>query len=134
MAMVKKTSADKLKKVGDGKTDPLTLAKTKIIEAIKVQKGYLADTIAGKTIPKTSGNRERSLWFVKQADGWWTTVRYGQIPIPISGTETAVLISEKLEDVAAFYDAVAKAIQAGELDAQIGKLMADRSASLKGSR
>ena len=47
--------------------------------------------------------------------------------------QTAMLISEKLEDVATFYDAVAKAIQAGELDAQIGKLQAERSAALTGS-
>ena len=47
--------------------------------------------------------------------------------------QTAMLISEKLEDVAAFYDAVSAAITKGELDAPIAKLQAERSASLRGS-
>jgi len=37
-----------------------------------------------------------------------------------------------LTDVASFYDAVAAAIAAGELDAEIGKLQSDRSAALTG--
>ena len=47
--------------------------------------------------------------------------------------QTAMLISEKLEDVAKFYDAVGEAILKGELDAPIAKMQAERSAALKGS-
>jgi hypothetical protein len=54
--------------------------------------------------------------------------------IPISEkSEVAVLISEKLEEVAAFYDAVAEAIEPierGELDAQILALHQARSKAL----
>ena len=41
-------------------------------------------------------------------------------------------IPDKLEDVAAFYEAVFQAIVKGELDAQIGKLRGERSAALTG--
>lgn len=43
-----------------------------------------------------------------------------------------MLVGPNLPDVATFYDAVAVAIAAGELDAQIGKLQAERSAALTG--
>ena len=43
-----------------------------------------------------------------------------------------MLIGPKLEDVAAFYDAAAAAIAAGELGVQIGKLEAGRPDKLSG--
>ena len=61
-------------------------------------------------------------------------MRYGQISIPMTEKgETAMLISDKLEDVAKFYDAVGEAILKGELDAPIAKMQAERSAALTGS-
>ena len=45
--------------------------------------------------------------------------------------DTQLLIG-KLEQVTPFFDAVAAAIQKGELDGPIGKLQAEKSAALKG--
>jgi hypothetical protein len=48
LKLVKKT--DKLTKTSRSKTvDPLTLAKNKIIDALKVQKGYAQQLIHGET-------------------------------------------------------------------------------------
>ncbi|MSP01797.1 MAG: hypothetical protein EXR07_12225 [Acetobacteraceae bacterium] len=133
MGMVKKTGTLP-KNAGGKKVDPLTLAKTKIVEALKLQKGYVTLVAEDKPLPKNQASREASTWFCRQLDGWWTTVRYGQISIPMTDKgETAMLIGDKLEDVAAFYDAVITAITKGELDTQIGKLQADRSAALRGT-
>ena len=131
--MVKKTTL--LPKSSRSKRiDPLTLAKQKILAALKTQNGYVALEIEGKPFPKNNAGREASTWFSKQTDGWYTTIRYGQTPIMIVGGQPDMLISEKLEDVAAFYDAVSLAISKGELDVQIAKLQAEKSASLSGTR
>lgn len=102
------------------------------------------------TLPKTSrsrtvdaltaakgkgGDKTVSTWFSKQNDGWWTSIRYGQASIPIGEKgETDMLISDKLTDVLTFYGAVKIAIDKGELDAQIGKLQAEKSAALKNGK
>jgi hypothetical protein len=101
--------------------DPLTLAKNKVLDALKVQKGFVAPVAENKPLPKNEAGREASTWFSKQADGWWTSIRYGQLSIPIADGQADMLIGPKLEQVAAFYDAVAAAIANGELDGAIGK-------------
>ena len=130
LSLVKKTGVLP-KSVGDKRVDALTLAKRKVIDALKVQKGYALLVAEGKPLPKTQAGREAGIWFCKQLDGWWTTVRYGQQAIPISEKgEVAMLVSEKLEEVAAFYDAVVEAIERGELDTQILTLHQAKSKAL----
>jgi hypothetical protein len=131
MALVKKTGT--LPKSSRSRTvDPLTAAKDKIIAALGVQEGLVRDLNDNKPLPKgKSGDKTVSTWFSKQNDGWWTSIRYGQVPIPIGEKgETDMLIGE-LKDVLAFYGAVKIAIGKGELDAQIGKLQSERSAALR---
>ena len=59
----------------------------------------------------------------------WTSIRYGQVAIPIEDTRTS---HWPVESVPMFYEAVGRAIEAGELDAQFGKLQTERSAALEG--
>jgi len=130
LKLVKKTGSLP-KSVGNKRVDALTLAKRKVIDALKVQKGYALLVAEGKPLPKSPGGREASIWFCKQLDGWWTTVRYGQQAIPISEKgEVAMLVSEQLEEVAALYEAVAESIERGELDAQILALHQAKSKAL----
>lgn len=131
MSKVKKT-ATLAKSSRSKRIDPLTLAKSKVLDALKVQKSYVSLVAENRPLPKTETGRDMSTWFKKENDGWWTTIRYGQLPILIDGQPD--LFIGKLEDLPAFYDAVATAIEAGELDAQIGKLQSERSAALRGSR
>src|ERR1017187_7057997 len=78
------------KYAGSKKGDPLTAAKTKVIDALKVQRQYVLLTIEGNPLPKTDGGREASTWFYKEIDGtYWTTLRYGQLSIPLEGTVRA---------------------------------------------
>jgi len=117
---------------GSKKGDPLTAAKAKVIDALKVQKEYVQLTIEGKPLPKTDGGRGTSTWFYREIDGsYWTTLRYGQLSIPLEGTNTAVQVGP-LADLPAFYDAALAAIQKGELDEPIMVLQRTRSAALKG--
>jgi hypothetical protein len=114
------------------KGDPLTAAKTKVIEALKVEKEYAQLTIEGKPLPKTDAGREGSTWFYREIDGtYWTTLRYGQLSIPLEGTNTAVQVGP-LAELPAFYGAAAQAIQKGELDEPIMTLQRARLAALKG--
>jgi hypothetical protein len=127
MQLVKKTG--KLAKTGRSRTvDPLTEAKSKILAALGVQEGYARLLNDGQPLPK---NEEKTIstWFSKQDDGWWTSIRYGQISIPIDGDKTDMLIGD-IKDVMNFYGAVKIAIGKGELDGPIGKLQAERSAAL----
>jgi hypothetical protein len=120
------------KYAGSKKGDPLTAAKTKVIDALKMQKGYVQLAIEGKPLPKTDAGREASTWFYREIDGsYWTTLRYGQLSIPLEGTSTAVQVGA-LAELPAFYDAVAQAIEKGELDELIMVLQRTRSAALKG--
>ena len=119
------------KYAGSKKGDPLAAAKTKVTDALKVQKGYVQLTIEGRPLPKTDGGRETSTWFYREIDGtYWTVLRYGQLSIPQEGTNTAVQVG-KLEELPAFYDAALAAIQKGELDEPIMALQRRRSAALK---
>jgi hypothetical protein len=115
-------------------TDPLTLAKEKILKAIDQQKAYVQLVIDGKPLPK-KGDKTVSVWFSNEADGWCASIRYGQASIPLGKTEkdTQLLIG-KLDQVSLFFDAVAGAIKGGELDAAIGKLQSERSAALTKTR
>lgn len=125
MNLVKKTGS--LPKSGRSKlTDPLTLAKEKIIKALQTQKEYALLVADGKPIPKT-GEREKTTWFSKQSDGWWANIRYGQKTIKIDGNPD--LFIGTLEDVATFFDSVAEAITKGEMDTQILAIQSERSAS-----
>lgn len=135
LALVQKTG--KLAKTSRSRTlDPLTMAKQKVIAALDVQEGFVRALIDNKALPKAkNGEKTVSTWFSKQNDGWWTSIRYGQLSVPI-GTkgENDMLISDKLEDVLSFYGAVKIAIGKGELDVPIGKLQAERSAALTGRK
>ena len=127
LTLVKVTG--KLAKTGRSRTvDPLTEAKSKILAALGVQEGYARLLNDGQPLPK-NGEKTVSTWFSKQNDGWWTSIRYGQISIPIDGDKTDMLIGE-LSDVMNFYAAVKIAIGKGELDAQILALQQTRSAAL----
>lgn len=131
LSLVKKTGT--LPKSSRSRTvDPLTEAKSKILAAIAVQEEYARLHSDGQPLPKAKGgDKTVSTWFSKQNDGWWTSIRYGQISIPIGEKgETDMLIGDDLKDVMNFYAAVKIAIGKGELDAQVGKLQADRSAAL----
>jgi hypothetical protein len=135
LSLVKKTGT--LPKTSRSRTiDALTAAKGKVLGAIDTQEQFVRDVMDGKALPKgKSGDKTVSTWFSKQNDGWWTSIRYGQAPIPIGEKgETDMLISDKLADVLTFYGAVKIAIGKGELDAQIGKLQAEKSAALKGGK
>ncbi len=122
------------KTTGTKKGNPLDIAKGKVLEAIGVQKGYAQLTIDGKPIPKAEGKtRSTSTWFYQNMDGWWTTLRYGQLPIPLNEkNDFAIFVGEKADDLVPFYDAVIAAVQKGEMDAPIRTLQEARSKSLTG--
>jgi hypothetical protein len=85
-----------------------------------------------KPLPKAKGSEKTvSTWFSKQNDGWWTSIRYGQVSIPFgAGGETDLLIGD-LKALLGFYGAVKQAIEAGELDGPVGKLQAAKSEALR---
>jgi hypothetical protein len=119
------------KYAGSKKGDPLTAAKAKVIEGLKIQKGYVQRVLENQPLPKTDGGREASTWFYREIDGtYWTTLRYGQLSIPLEGTNTAVQVGP-LAELPAFYDAAAQAVQKGEMDEPIMKLQQARSAALR---
>jgi len=94
-------------------------AKQAILTMIPKQKGYLDAFEAGRELPKTKGgDRTVATWFTQnRGEPYWTNIRWGQRSLTISGVKAwRFLSAEKLH---AFYDAVEKAIRAGELDAII---------------
>ena len=131
MAMVQKTG--KLAKTSRSRTiDPLTAAKNKIIAAVGQQEAFVADLIDNKPLPKSkSGEKTVSTWFSKQNDGWWTSIRYGQVSLPLGPNDETDLLIGDLKSLLGFYGAVKIAIGKGELDGPIGKLQAEKSAALK---
>lgn len=130
MSLVQKTG--KLQKTSRSRTiDPLTAAKAKIIAALDQQEGFVRDLLDNKPLPKgKSGEKTVSTWFSKQNDGWWTSIRYGQVSIPMVDGQADMLIGD-LKALQGFYAAVKQAIGQGELDGPIGKLQAEKSAALK---
>jgi hypothetical protein len=120
-------------KTPSGRGDPVALAKEGIIKAATQQKALVGHTQRKEKLPQSKGGRAVSTWFNYQHDGWVTTIRYGQLSIPLDdkGT-TGVLVGPNIEDLTSFYDAVIESIRKGELDTVIGDLQKKRSASLKG--
>ena len=131
LSLVKKTGT--LPKSSRSRTvDPLTEAKSKILAAIGVQEEYARLHSDGQPLPKAKGgDKTVSTWFSKQNDGWWTSIRYGQISIPIGEKGEIDMLIGELKDVMNFYAAVKIAIGKGELDAQILALQQARSKALK---
>jgi hypothetical protein len=121
------------KGAGTKQGDPLTSAKNRVIAGAKAQKTYVQLLIDGKELPKMEGGKKTvSVWFYKEADGSYATrLRYGQSAIPLDGTKTGVRVGA-LKDLIPFYDSVIKALDAGELDAQISVMQAKKSDDLKG--
>ena len=120
------------KMIGGKKGDPMVAAKAKIVAGIENQKNFVNLTASGQSLPRGKGGRMMSTWFYREMDGsYWTTLRYGQIAIPLDGEKTAVSIG-KIEEMPAFYDAVTASIHKGELDPIISDLQKKRSESLKG--
>ena len=113
--------------------DPLTIAKAAILKALDEQKGYLSLVESGQTLPKSKkGTKTVSTWFTKTPEGYWTSIRYGQLSIPVNG-QTGFLVGEAGE-LTAFYEAVKAASRGGELDEVISDMQATRSQALRKAR
>ena len=120
------------KSFGAKKGDPILLAKEKIMAGIESQKKFVDMTINNQALPRGEGGRSTSTWFYREVDGsYWTTLRYGQIPMPLDGEKTAVSIG-MIVDIPQFYDSVIGAVRKGELDGIIADLQKKRTESLKG--
>jgi len=130
MSLIKK-SGDAPSKAGAKSADPFAVAKDAIVKALDEQKGYLSLVEGGKPLPKTkSGTKAVSTWFTKTDEGYWTGIRYGQLPIPIGESKSHLIGTA--DELTAFYDAVKEAIAKGEMDEPIRTLQEARSAALKG--
>lgn len=130
MSLIKK-SGDPPAKAGGKATDPFAVAKDAIVKALDEQKGYLTLVEGGQPLPKTKGGTKVvSTWFTKTEEGYWTGIRYGQLPVRINDA-TGHFIGTA-DELTAFYNAVKEAITKGELDEPIRSLQEGRSAKLKG--
>jgi hypothetical protein len=118
---------------GARKGDALTIAKGKVVDGITQQKHYASLAARNEELPRGKGGRATSVWFFRSLDGYWTTIRYGQLPIPMNDKgDFDVFIGDKLDGLQSFYDAVIEAVRKGELDAAISELQQKRSAALLG--
>lgn len=128
-----KQSGELPSKVAGRTGDPLTIAKTAILKSLDDQQRYLTMMENNQPLPKTAkGGKTVSTWFTKGPDGsYWTSIRYGQLPITINGM-TGFQIGHGAE-LTAFYDAVRTSIKAGEMDKVIGDLQKGRSEKLTAS-
>ena len=130
MSLIKK-SGDAPAKAGAKSADPFATAKKAIIDALDEQTRYLDMVEGGKPLPKTkSGTKSVSTWFTKTDEGYWTGIRYGQLPILIGEAKSHFIGTA--EELTAFYAAVKDAIAKGEMDEPIRSLQEGRSAKLKG--
>lgn len=82
---------------------------------ISLQKNYLCKQASNIELPKTkSGSKTVSTWFRLTNEGYWTNIRWGMRSLKL-GNNRAWLF-QTASELNAFYDAVATAIEAGELD------------------
>ena len=130
MSLIKKSGAPPAK-VGGKATDPFAVAKDAIVKALDEQTRYLGLVESGQPLPKTKGGTNQvSTWFTSTPEGYWTGIRYGQLPIPLNGA-TGHFIGTA-DELTAFYAALKEAITKGELDEPIRTLQQSRSDALKG--
>lgn len=114
--------------------DPIVPIKAKILEALKTQRGYAQLVVEKKPLPTREGGRAITTWFYRNQDGTYgTTIRYGQLPIPLDGSNAGVTVG-KVEELAPFYDEVSAAIGKGELDEALRVLHQTRSAALTSAK
>ena len=134
LTFLKGRQLGKRPKNASSRADPISAAKAKILEAIDTQRDYAKLLIDGKPLPTREGGRSHTTWFYRESDDvWWTSIRYGQVSIPLDGESDAVQVG-KLEELPAFYNTVIQAIEKGELDEQIAKLQQMRSAAIAGKK
>jgi hypothetical protein len=112
------------------KIDKAVTTKDKLLADIDLQQQAVKAKIQGEPFNPKNSDRAFSEWFFQRGATWWTYLRAGHTPILIGGGD-AFEAGATLEDVSAWYDQAAKAIRAGELDAEIEDARRRRSESLK---
>src|ERR1700730_14235775 len=88
---------------------PIHSDEEQVLAAMKVRMGRVALVAEITPLPKNGRDRETSARFSKQSDGWLTSIRYGQMPIPVGeGGQADILIGAR--NIWRRSDAVAAAI------------------------
>ena len=113
-----------------GQGSELDIAKAAIKKAIDDQKGYLSLRERNLTPQaKKEGGKAPSEWFWLVGGEYATSIRYGQVTVPILGQPDHVIGTAK--ELHGFYDAVKAEIDSGALNTVISKLQTERSENLK---
>ena len=88
LTFLKGRQLGKRPKNASSRADPISAAKTKILDAIDTQRNYAKLLIDGKPLPTREGGRSHTTWFYRESgDVWWTSIRYGQSVHPTGRRE-----------------------------------------------
>ena len=106
--------------------DPITKRRTKFIDAVQEQRGYLAKALNGEKLTRTIERKAEDgtatqverpvrVWFFQQGNDWYLQPRYGARVLLLDGKSNAIQVA-KAADLDPVLEALAKAAEAGELD------------------
>lgn len=106
--------------------DPITERRTKFIDAVQEQRGYLAKALKGEKPTRTVERKAEDgsvakierpvrVWFFQQGNDWYLQPRYGARVLLLDGKSNTIHAA-KASDVDPILEALGKAAEAGELD------------------
>lgn len=100
-------------------TDQINLAKADLAGTeYTVSRTRFAKDDAGKSVKKTVNVAPRRAYWQQGAD-WLGGLKYGNVGVELSPGNPSIVLGSKLEDVVKTFELIAKAVEAGECDAQI---------------
>ncbi|WP_343117238.1 hypothetical protein [Ostreiculturibacter nitratireducens] len=106
--------------------DPVAERRSKFIDAVQEQRGYLAKALKGEKLTRTierkaedggvtTVERPARAWFFQQGKDWYLQPRYGARVLLLDGKSNAIH-AVKAADLDPILEALGKAAEAGELD------------------
>lgn len=126
--------------------DPVDRARSKALAVIAEQRAMAEAKLAGQHFAPTHivrrknadgvrvavevPKRTRAGFFQDAGGKTFFTLRYAGKPVPLEGKNVAIEVGE-LTALPAILDTLAEAVRAGELDAQLAKVAAERSRILR---
>ena len=106
--------------------DPVTERRSKFIDAVQEQRGYLAKALKGEKLTRTiereaedgsvaKVDRPVRVWFFQRGNDWYLQPRYGARVLLLDGKSNAIHAA-KAADLDPILEALGKAAEVGELD------------------
>ena len=114
-------------------SDPVLIARHKIIQSIQAQKAAVMADIERKPFQPPGGGQRFSRWFYTSGGKYYSLIRYAQSSlVTVDDKIAGVLVGDNLADLIPWYDRLTAAIEEGQFDEALRGIQRARSQRMRG--